>query len=261
MGTPLDLTVMTVSSAFGTGATIPLSGAATVGGVSFLTFTLAGASTAAAGTTVDYSILDVGASEIGTATFISSANTLSSRTPTKSTNGNSAITASSAALVYGTIRAESLTPFITAGQLLGTATNNSANAGNVGEVISSTIPATSAVSLVSANPKTIATISLTAGDWDARGVIYFNPAGTTTITQALAGISQTTNVLAGPVTSGAEGLSGINAVLATGTPQFIPVGVTQQLLSGTTNIFLVAQAAFGVSTMSAFGTILARRVR
>ena len=179
MGTPFDLTIQTVSSAFGTNATIPLAGAATVNGVSYLTFTLAGASTASAGTTVDYSILDTAASEIGTATYISSANTLTSRTPTKSTNGNAAITASSAALILGTIRAESLTPFIVAGQLLGTATNDSANAGNVGEVISATVTSST---LVSASVANITSVTLTAGDWDLFGPFFGSGSGTPAVT-------------------------------------------------------------------------------
>src|SRR6266849_6231565 len=105
MGAFFDLVEMTVSSAFGTSSIIPLGAAATVGGVTFLSFASAGA---AGGTVVDYSILDTGASEIGTATYTSSNTTLTGRTPTKSTNANAAIVASSAALILGSARAETL---------------------------------------------------------------------------------------------------------------------------------------------------------
>lgn len=96
---------MTVSSAFGTSSTIPLGAAATVNGVTFLSFSAAGAT---GGNQVSYSILDTGNSEIGIATYTSSNTTLTSRTPTKSTNGGAAITASSAALIYATLRGEDL---------------------------------------------------------------------------------------------------------------------------------------------------------
>lgn len=103
MGTPYNLTIMTVSSAFGTGSTIPLSGAATINGVTYMSFSATGATSAAA---LDYSILDTGNTEIGTAIYISTSNTLTSRVPTKSTNGNNAINASSAALILATLRSE-----------------------------------------------------------------------------------------------------------------------------------------------------------
>lgn len=107
MAAGLDLVIMTVSSAFGTSTTIPLGSAATVNGVTFLSFSAAGASAVS----YDYSILDTGASEIGTATYRSSDNVLITRTPTKSTNAGAAITASSAALILCTMRAETAATF------------------------------------------------------------------------------------------------------------------------------------------------------
>lgn len=109
MAAQLDLVIMTVSSAFGTSATIPLSNAATVNGVTFLSFASAGAT---GGQSVDYSILDTGNSEIGTATYTSSNTTLTNRTPTRSTSGSSYIVASSAALVLCTLRAETVNTFV-----------------------------------------------------------------------------------------------------------------------------------------------------
>lgn len=103
MAALFNLVAMTVSSAFGTSSTIPLSLAATLNGVTYLSFSSAGAS---GGTSIDYSILDTGNSEIGTATYTSSNTTLTSRTPTKSTNANAAINASSAAVILCTPRAE-----------------------------------------------------------------------------------------------------------------------------------------------------------
>lgn len=104
MAALFDLVATTVSSAPGTGSTISLGPAATINGVTFLSFAGAGTPTS---TTVAYSILDTGASEIGTATFLSSG-VLTSRTPTKSTNGNAAIVASSAAIILCGPRAEDI---------------------------------------------------------------------------------------------------------------------------------------------------------
>lgn len=105
MASLFNLVAMTVSSAFGTSSNIPLGTAATINGVTYLTFALSGTSS---GTSIDYSILDTGASEIGTATYLSSGPFLSVRTPTKSTNGGAAIVGTSAAVILCSPRAETL---------------------------------------------------------------------------------------------------------------------------------------------------------
>lgn len=105
MAALFDLIAMTVSSAPGTSATLPLGSAATINGVTYLSFSGAGTP---AGKTISYSILDTGASEIGTAVYTSSNTTLTSRTPTKSTNSNAAIAASSAAIILCGPRAEDI---------------------------------------------------------------------------------------------------------------------------------------------------------
>jgi len=105
MANLLNLAIMTVSSAPGTGATIGLSAAATINGTLFLTFAQAGAVN---GTVLDYSILDTGASEIGTATYSTTGPSLTGRTPTNSTNSNAAINASAGALIYISPRTQTL---------------------------------------------------------------------------------------------------------------------------------------------------------
>ncbi len=100
-----DLAIMTVTGTPGTG-TITLGSAAVINGVTYLTFALAGVSN---GDVVDYSLQDPtnGGSEVGTGTYTSSGTTLT-RTPTKSTNANAAINASSATIVLISPRAETL---------------------------------------------------------------------------------------------------------------------------------------------------------
>ncbi len=178
MASLFNLVAMTVSSAFGTSATVPLGAAATISGVTYLSFTGSGAPT---GTSVDYSILDTGNSEIGTATYNSSTLTLTSRTPTKSTNGGAAIAATSAAVILCSPRAETL------GTVQSVGTGNSSQTGLTGGPI--TISGTLAVALrtftnsLSSNV-TLATAGTyfdgpsvaqdTAGVWFATGNITCN---------------------------------------------------------------------------------------
>src|ERR1700744_413847 len=58
-----------------------------------------------------------------------------------------------------------------AGQIRGTATNDNASAGNVGEYVVSNN--TTAQSLASGTPLNVTSISLTPGDWDVTGSCQF----------------------------------------------------------------------------------------
>lgn len=89
-----NLARMTVAST-GTGD-LTLGGAVT----GFLTFDLAGCSTAAAGQIIRYAINDNTNSEIGLATYISSSLLLHNRTPEASTNAGATIAVSNAAQVF-----------------------------------------------------------------------------------------------------------------------------------------------------------------
>lgn len=144
---------------------------------------------------------------------------------------------------------------LVAGQIPGTATNDSASAGNIGEFITASL---SNVALTTATAANICSITLTAGDWDVWGEVYFNPAGATTITAIAAGTATTSTVL--PTAPGG-GLVQIAATMTTGTPQALPVGVERYSLGGSTTIYLVALSDFGTSTMQANGKISARRAR
>jgi hypothetical protein len=131
-------------------------------------------------------------------------------------------------------------------------------AGLVGEVIGSNIPVGSAVSLITGTPKTVTSVSLTAGDWDCRGDVAFNPAGTTTITLVAGATSTTNNTLPA---QGTNGLFFLDTSFATGVGVSDSVSATQFNVSTTTSVYLIAESTFGVSTMSAFGNITCRRMR
>lgn len=140
----------------------------------------------------------------------------------------------------------------------GTATNDSAAAGGIGELLTAELAVGSATSLVTATAKTIISVSLTAGDWDVNGVVNFLPAATTSLTSHSAGSSSTDNTL------GADGtlVSDSVAAVVLGSVTLRDAFPTQRFsLASTTTVYLVGSATFTVSTMTAYGSIRARRVR
>jgi hypothetical protein len=142
----------------------------------------------------------------------------------------------------------------------GSTTNDGAAAGKVGEFLTASLAAGSATSLVTATPKTVIGLSLSAGDWDVWGVADYIPDGATTTSVIQQGISQTDNTFGAADTfSAASGgnLSGtvLGSLIAENTPhQRISLAVT-------TTIYLIVKAAFAISTMTAYGSIFARRRR
>lgn len=149
--------------------------------------------------------------------------------------------------------------------VLGTILADNAAAGVVGEFITATVPVGSAVALTTGVAANVTSISLTAGDWDVSGTIDHNIAATTSLTQINSGISLTTAALA-PQTGGA-GL-GTDPTLTLSYAAMVPgLGIVQGTplvrvsVSATTTVYLVAQDTFTLSTISAYGTIRARRVR
>lgn len=145
------------------------------------------------------------------------------------------------------------------GQIVGTATNNNASAGNIGEIISSSVSVGSAVSLTSTVSADVTSISLTAGDWDVVGMVALSPAATTSITIRRASISTTSATLD---TAFDRLFLDIHAAIVPAASLYLPVvGPTRLSLSATTTVYLVASVNFTVSTCGAFGGIRARRVR
>ena len=156
--------------------------------------------------------------------------------------------------------AGTITPSQTAG-IVGTTTNNNANAGSVGELITgTTAPNTTTASTgVSINVGAGTNISLTAGDWDCSAVINFTFGATTSITNLSGGISTTTGALP-TQDSRFDYETAANVPTATATAAWV-CPVTRILVASTTNVFLVASATFTVSTCTLGGTIRCRRVR
>lgn len=147
-----------------------------------------------------------------------------------------------------------ITPSQTSG-IVGTTTNNNANAGSVGEFISSTVAIGSAVSLTNNVPANVTSISLTAGDWDVFGNVAFTT-NTSTAVSYIQGAISTTSATASVANSFQH------PGLPTGNNSSAGTCPSQRLsLSGTTTVFLVAVSGFSTSTQAAYGFIGARRRR
>ena len=153
--------------------------------------------------------------------------------------------------------AGSIAPSQTLG-IVGTTTNNDANAGSVGEFISSTVAQGSALSLVSFTDKTVTSISLTAGDWDISGEVMVLVASTTSVTQIQGSTSLTTNLI-----DESYKFAYYTAAFAAGAISSIgwPIPRRRVSIAAPTTVYLVARAGFTTSTASAWGRIDARRVR
>lgn len=149
-------------------------------------------------------------------------------------------------------------PTLTTPNVVGTATNNNAAAGSVGELISATLVEGSAVSLTTATAANITSVNLTAGDWDVSGVVAFKFAGTTSYT-ILTGGTNSTSATIGAIGTYANNVVAANVPGAVTAIKEAPI--TRYSLSATTTVYLIAYAAFTVSTLQAYGFIRARRVR
>ena len=146
-----------------------------------------------------------------------------------------------------------------ASQIPGTVTNDAATTGNLGEdVISSVVPCTTNTGLTTATPSNITSVALTAGDWDVRAVVGYDPAGTTVFAGLTGGISLTSGN--GFPAQGAIGRIDSN-FSSTGVVEDIGVGPIRVSLSTAVSVYLNETAYFSVSTAGKCGQIEARRVR
>lgn len=152
-----------------------------------------------------------------------------------------------------------ITPSQTAG-IVGTTTNNNANAGSFGEHVSQSATGVSATSGATAN---CTSISLTAGDWDVDGMLGTFPAGGTTTSFIIGGISTASATLQN-INAGPPALSNAfihSSAVAAGNQYNATVPPTRVSIASTTTVYLVHQVTFAVSTMQVGCQIRARRVR
>jgi hypothetical protein len=139
----------------------------------------------------------------------------------------------------------------------GTTTNDNAAAGIIGEFIISTILIGAAIGMTTNTPINITSISLSPGDWDVAGDIDFHPSASTVTTYYLGGVSLVSGTFGTAETTVASPFA--IATTAVDASQVIPV--VRVSIAVQTTIYLVANAGFTVNTLTAYGSLRARRMR
>jgi len=147
-----------------------------------------------------------------------------------------------------------ITPSQTFG-IVGTTTNNNANAGSVGEYVANTA---SGVSMTTATGTNLTSISLTAGDWAVNGGFRIIAAGGATPTQILANLNTTSGTLGSSVGTYVK-IFGVT--LAANSEYGGPVPMIRVSVSGTTTVYCVASVTFSSGTATGECQMNARRVR
>ena len=184
---------------------------------------------------------------------------LSGSTGTGAFVGNNSPTLISPAL--GSATATSLTFGNGNPGIVGINGSNLAQAGSVGQIVSSNISSGSAVSITTDIIQNMTSISLTAGDWDLYGNLVFN-GGATTIVKKLSGWISSTSATAPDdslIASYSYGTTGV-AVFAQAPVGFSSPAINLQL-AATTTIYISVLATFTTSTCTTYGLIFARRRR
>lgn len=152
-----------------------------------------------------------------------------------------------------------LTPQTTGG-IVGTTAANSANAGSVGEVATCTIATGSSVTLGTGTTSNVCSINtLSAGDWDCNGAVDFTFGATTSYTNLVGSISTTTATL-GAQDSKFDYETAANVPTASADATWV-LPTVRVNISSATQVFLVAQATFSISSLKAYGTLRCRRMR
>jgi hypothetical protein len=152
------------------------------------------------------------------------------------------------------------TPTISQPVINGVTDGSAAGAGVVGQIISANA---STVSVTSGATPNIATITLSAGDWDVWGQLEFLPASTTAITALGASVSATSGGFDSGI-SNAVSYTISRGIAFTGTGAAtiaLQSGEASISVNTNTTFYLSAFSLFTVSTMTATGKIQARRRR
>ena len=143
--------------------------------------------------------------------------------------------------------------------LAGTTTNDNAGTGNVGEFMSRQVLSTSPLPLTTATSAVITTLSLTAGDWDVWGAVGFTLAGVSATVTLRGWINQGGSTAPSLDQMGGNtqrNLQGVNNATS-----LMPVTPLRVSLATGLAISVGAIATFSGGTVTAFGQIMARRVR
>ncbi|MBR8152708.1 hypothetical protein, partial [Burkholderia vietnamiensis] len=182
-------------------------------------------------------------------------NVTSTQASSSTTTG--AITTAGGVGIGGAVYAGGLIVPASAVGIKGTTTNDNVQAGSVGEFPA--VTNNSGISLVSSTPFNASSVSLTAGDWDVSGCIYYSLANSTVANFMAAGINTTSAAL--PDSPGPQ-IAFLSATQNTGPSSSYECSpVVRMSLASTTTVYLVGQLNFTTSTATANGYMRARRVR
>ena len=144
--------------------------------------------------------------------------------------------------------------------IVAVANNSSASAGIVGEFIQDVIAQGSAIPMTSNTALNIASISLTAGDWDIEGVAGALVTGTTSVAYIQGGSSLTSAVLTLD-TDTFINRYGMGTAIGSPAAYISTIPSVRVSINATTTVYLVMAAGFTTSTCAGYGAIRARRVR
>lgn len=139
--------------------------------------------------------------------------------------------------------------------ILGTTTNDSADAGFVGEYIEASLASPGNL-LASSGTINVATISLTPGDWDVQGWITTTGQGTTSQTTVNVGVSIVSQTFGSDGTSNA-----LTTPAQVGVQQSMSTPIVRFSLAATTTVYLLAFSVHTVANPRVYGHIRARRIR
>ncbi len=142
-------------------------------------------------------------------------------------------------------------------------------AGIVGEYMINGTVSTSPVSLTNNVVANIGQITLTPGDWDIQGAVGFEVNDTTSVTVVIGAVSLVSAGFPGnavrsfPSTAGEISIQENKpaAALGIGARYAINIPTYRVRVTASTTLYLVAFSSFTISTVNAFGSIWARRVR
>lgn len=148
----------------------------------------------------------------------------------------------------------------TPGQICATSTNDNAAAGKMGQYIEGIVAVDTAVELESDVSADVTIVTLTAGDWDVCGTVWYDAALETEVTSKSAWVSSSSELMPTPPHNGA--FSTDNLLVAAGSRNTnLIVGNGRFSLAETTTLHLSCSAVFTGSTCKAYGIVRARRVR
>ena len=145
-------------------------------------------------------------------------------------------------------------PFIQTPIIGGQSGAAAVTAGQVGELLSSLIPTGSKISLTTATPANVTSLTLTPGDWDVWGNINL-VAASATVTALTGGINTTSATVP---TDGTEIFSGQQATTTSFNGMMSAPQKPVRIIVNTP-IYLVASATFSAGTIQAYGAFYARR--